>query len=156
MSEKEMSEKEMSEINPDAQGDTPQDESAQDESASANLESSALIAVANTIPPDELSKILKVESNMVKLGPLIAVVVAELSKIKGLREEINTLFEAKTAENQDFKTALKALNSNLIEIYNSSKEKEPASGSGSSSGGRKRRRTKKRKHYKKRRSTKHR
>ena len=145
-----MSEKEMSEINPDAQGDTPQDESAQDESA--NLESSALIAVANTIPPDELSKILKVESNMVKLGPLIAVVVAELSKIKGLREDINKLFEAKIAQNQDFNNALKALHAELIKIYKSSKEpsKEPTS------GGRKRRRTKKRKHYKKRRSTKHR
>lgn len=97
---------------------------------------------------------MKVETNMIKLGPLIAAVVAELSKIKGLREEINTIFKAKTTENKDFNNALEALHSNLIEIYNSSEKKEAASGSGS--GGGKRRRTKKRKHYKKRRSTKHR
>ena len=141
----------MSDIDPTAQDDTSQGDTPDQ---SANLESNVLIAAVNTIPPDELSKILKVDSNMRKLGPLIAVVVAELSKIEGLREEINTLFKAKTEENKDLKTALEALQSNLIKIYKSSEKKEEASGSGS--GGGKRRRTKKRKHYKKRRSTKHR
>ena len=136
-------------IDPTAQDDTSQGDTPDQ---SAKLESNVLIAVTNAIPPDKLSKILEVDSNMRKLGPLIAVVVAELSKIEGLREEINTLFKAKTAKNKDFKTALETLQLNLIEIYNSSKE--PASGSGS--GGGKRRRTKKRKHYKKRRSSKHR
>ena len=106
----------MSDIDPTAQDDTSQGDTPDQ---SANLESNVLIAAVNTIPPDELSKILKVDSNMRKLGPLIAVVVAELSKIEGLREEINTLFKAKTEENKDLKTALEALQSNLIKIYNS-------------------------------------
>lgn len=113
-------------------------------------ETSVIANVTDTIPLGELSKILENKVNMQELGPLIANVIKNVPP--ELREDINKLFEAKTAENKDFKTALEALQSNLIEIYNSSEEKKPASGS----GGGKRRRTKKRKHYKKRRSTKHR